>query len=107
VPRNNVLLIGALSLAGALLFSYALGTELLNYGALLAFMGVNLACIVHAVRQRRADLWRWVLPSAAGLLTCLLLWMNLSPLALTVGTVWALSGIALWLVRRRSATLPA
>ncbi|GAA3757462.1 APC family permease [Terriglobus aquaticus] len=107
VPRNNVLLIGALSLAGALLFSYALGTELLNYGALLAFMGVNLACIIHAVRQRRADLWRWVLPSAAGLLTCLLLWINLSPLALTVGTVWALSGIALWLVRGRSTTLPA
>lgn len=107
VPRNNVLLIGALSLTGALLFSYALGTELLNYGALLAFMGVNLACIVHARRQRRADLWRWILPSAAGLVTCFLLWINLSPLALTVGTVWALSGVALWLARRRFTTLPA
>ena len=107
VPRNNVLLIGAISLAGALLFSYALGTELLNYGALLAFMGVNLACILHAVRQRRQDLWRWVIPSAFGLLTCFLLWLNLSPLALTVGTVWAISGVVLWLVRRRYTRLAA
>ncbi|MGI4853184.1 MAG: APC family permease [Janthinobacterium lividum] len=106
VPRNNVLLIGALSLAGALLFSYALGTELLNYGALLAFMGVNLACIMHAARQRGPQMWRWILPSAAGMVTCFLLWLNLSALALTVGTVWALSGVALWLVRRRFTKLP-
>jgi len=38
IPRNNVLLIGAICLAGAMVFSYQLGTELLNYGALLAFM---------------------------------------------------------------------
>lgn len=105
VPRNNVVLIGVISLGGALLFSYTLGTELLNYGALLAFLGVNLACIVHAVRHRPAKQWRWIVPSLIGLLTCLLLWLNLSPLALIVGTVWAFSGVALWLARRRFTTV--
>ncbi len=105
VPRNNVLFVGAVSLAGALVFSYTLGTELLNYGALLAFLGVNLACIVHAARYRPTNPWRWIVPSFIGLLTCLLLWLNLSPLALTVGTVWAIFGVGLWFARRRFTTV--
>src|SRR6266480_3629350 len=48
VPRNNVFFVGTIALAGALLvtrgiFSYGLGAEMLNFGALIAFMGVNLA----------------------------------------------------------------
>jgi amino acid transporter len=51
VPRNNVLFVGAIALLGALLvaanlFSYGLGAEMLNFGALIAFMGVNLAAFV-------------------------------------------------------------
>lgn len=51
VPRNNVLFVGAIALAGALLvsfglFSYGLGAEMLNFGALIAFMGVNMAAFV-------------------------------------------------------------
>src|SRR5690349_11291672 len=43
VPRNNVLFVGAVALIGAFIISYALGAEMLNFGALIAFMGVNLA----------------------------------------------------------------
>jgi putrescine importer len=51
VPRNNVFFVGAIALAGALLvsiglFSYGLGAEMLNFGALIAFMGVNVAAFV-------------------------------------------------------------
>jgi putrescine importer len=51
VPRNNVFFVGAIALAGALLvtvnlFSYGLGAEMLNFGALIAFMGVNLAAFI-------------------------------------------------------------
>jgi len=51
VPRNNVVFVGAIALAGALLvtfglFSYGLGAEMLNFGALIAFMGVNMAAFV-------------------------------------------------------------
>src|SRR5690348_7592202 len=41
IPRNNVIFVGGLALAGALLLSYQLGAELLNFGAFIAFMGVN------------------------------------------------------------------
>src|SRR5579862_1112283 len=57
IPRNNVILIGAICLGGALVFSYQLGTELLNYGALLAFMGVNLASMLRGWREGRATQW--------------------------------------------------
>jgi len=58
VPRNNVFFVGAIALAGALLvsvhvghsgaglFSYGLGAEMLTFGALIAFMGVNVAAFV-------------------------------------------------------------
>jgi putrescine importer len=106
IPRNNVLLVGAIALGGALLFSYELGTELLNYGALLAFMGVNLACIARLVRQRGSANWGGIALAACGLLTCLILWMNLGRLALTVGTAWAVVGFILWPLRRRRMRLP-
>jgi amino acid transporter len=106
IPRNNVLLVGVICLAGALFFSFQLGTELLNYGALLAFMGVNLASILRAWRDGRMSQWMPMLLSLGGLFTCLFLWINLGSIARVVGSCWALAGIALWLIRRREIALP-
>jgi amino acid transporter len=106
VPRNNVLLIGAICLAGAMVFSYQLGTELLNYGALLAFMGVNLASMLRGWRHGRMREWLPMLLSLGGMVTCLFLWINLGPLARIAGTAWAAAGIVLWFLRRRYTVLP-
>jgi amino acid transporter len=106
IPRNNVLLIGAVCLAGALVLNYDLGAELLNYGALLAFMGVNLAA---ALRSWRYGGWSQLIPvllSLAGLLTCALLWWNLSRKAWIVGFCWATTGVLLWIARRHFTVLP-
>ncbi len=106
IPRNNVLLIGATCLAGGLIFSYQFGTELLNYGALLAFIGVNLASLVRGWRHGRFAQFFPMLISLGGLLTCFFLWMNLGTVARTVGTIWALVGILFWVARRRFTVLP-
>lgn len=106
IPRNNVLLIGGICLAGGLIFSYQLGTELLNYGALLAFMGVNLASILRGWRQGRLRQLFPMLLSLGGFATCLLLWIHLGVLARIVGTTWALAGILFWVARRRQMVLP-
>lgn len=106
IPRNNVLLVGAICLAGALVFSYQLGTELLNYGALLAFMGVNVASVLRGWRHGRWSQTGPMLLGVGGLATCALLWWNLGPLAKSVGTTWAVVGVLLWIVRRRSTVLP-
>lgn len=107
VPRNNVLLIGAICLAGAMVFSYSLGADLLNFGALLAFMGVNVASMLRGWRYGRWTQWWPMLLSLGGFATCALLWWNLDPLAKIVGSCWAATGILLWLVRRRFTVLPA
>ena len=107
IPRNNVLLIGAICLAGALVFSYERGAELLNYGALLAFMGVNAASMLRSWREQRMGQAIPILLSLLGLLTCFFLWINLGKLALEAGSAWAITGIVLWIIRRRYITLPA
>lgn len=102
IPRNNVLLIGAIVLCGALAMSYEIGAELLNYGALLAFMGVNLASAV--LGWRTGKQWFPILLSLCGCVVCFFLWLNLGPLAKTVGSIWAVIGIVLWILRRRKMT---
>ena len=47
IPRNNVLLVGAVTLLGVFLLTYERGAELLNFGAFIAFMGVNAAALLH------------------------------------------------------------
>jgi putrescine importer len=101
IPRNNVVLVGLLALTGALFISYGLGAQILNFGALVAYMGVNAAAFVRyyvrAYRRRMRDLW----PPLVGFLTCLLLWLNLSRPAKVVGLTWLAIGIAFGAWRTR------
>jgi len=107
IPRNNVILIGGICLAGAMVFSYSLGADLLNFGALLAFMGVNLASMLRGWRHGGWTQWWPMLLSLGGFATCGVLWWNLDPKAKIVGSCWAITGILLWVVRRRFTVLPA
>ena len=94
IPRNNVVFVGAASLLGAFLLDYDLGAQMLNFGALIAFMGVNAAALVrYYVREPRKQL-RNLLPPALGFAICLLLWLNLSRTAQIAGAVWMAAGIA-------------
>lgn len=99
IPRNNVLLIGVVCLIGALLLSYSLGADLLNFGALLAFMGVNLSSALRAWRHPQNRTLP-LLSSSIGFATCSFLWWNLDPKAKIVGSVWSGLGLALYYLRR-------
>src|SRR5438445_2919224 len=102
IPRNNVLFVGALALAGAFLLpavagvatGYELGANLLNFGALIAFMGVNAAAFVrYYVRAQEKKLGNLV-PPILGFFICFLLWWNLSTKARVFGALWMAVGIA-------------
>jgi len=94
IPRNNVVFVGAVSLIGAFLLDYDLGAQMLNFGALIAFMGVNLAALVrYYVREEQKRL-RNLLPPVLGFAVCLLLWLNLSRTAQIAGGAWMAAGIA-------------
>ncbi len=107
IPRNNVVLIGAICLAGALIFSYQLGAELLNFGALLAFMGVNISSVVLGWRQGRASQWVPILLGLLGFAICAFIWLNLSRPALIAGAAWALVGVIFWVLYGRRSKVSA
>jgi putrescine importer len=101
IPRNNVILVGVIALCGAFLISYGLGAEILNFGALFAYMGVNAAALArYYVRNTERRLRDLYLP-AAGFITCLLLWLNLSNAAKVVGASWMLVGVIVGALRTR------
>jgi amino acid transporter len=92
IPRNNVIFVGCIALAGAFLISYSLGAEMLNFGALIAFIGVNVASLLHYyVRSQEKKLWNLV-PPLIGAAICFVLWLNLSRLAFIAGTLWVAVG---------------
>src|SRR5246500_3922598 len=71
VPRNNVFFVGAIALAGAFALTYDLGAEMLNFGALIAFMGVNLAAFLrYFVRAQEKKLTNFF-PPLLGFLICM------------------------------------
>jgi putrescine importer len=76
------------------LFSYGLGAEMLNFGALIAFMGVNAAAFVRYYLRSEEKKMTNLIPPVAGFFICLLLWLNLSSPAKIAGTVWMVVGIA-------------
>jgi putrescine importer len=94
VPRNNVVFIGVIVLVGSFFLTFEKGIELLNYGALIAFMGVNASAFMHYfVRQEEKKVTNFALPTL-GFFVCLGLWWNLSVPAKIVGTIWMAAGIA-------------
>ena len=101
IPRNNVLFVGALALAGAYILSFERAAELLNFGALLAFMGVNASAFVRYHLRTSQKTWSGFVSPIAGFVVCLLLWLNLSRPAKIAGSLWMVLGIAYGAVRTR------
>ena len=94
VPRNNVVFVGAVSLAGAFVMDYDLGAQMLNFGALIAFMGVNAAAFMRYYVRAREKQLRNLIPPLLGFAVCLLLWLSLSRTAQIAGSIWMAAGIA-------------
>jgi amino acid transporter len=101
IPRNNVLFVGLLALAGTTMLTFERAAELLNFGALLAFMGVNAASFFrYFLRERQKTISNFLVP-VLGFTICLLLWLNLSRPAKIAGAIWMLVGIGYGAVRTR------
>jgi amino acid transporter len=102
VPSNNILLLGVLMLTGALTLNavmgydraFAQGCEMLNFGALIAFMGVNTSAFIHYfARAPRRTALNFVLP-LCGFVICAYLWWSLGHVAKIAGMIWLATGLA-------------
>lgn len=95
-PVYSILLVGIFAFVGAILLNYERAAELINFGAFLAFMGVNAAVVrqFYFLRSRanRRLLTDALLP-AAGFIFCLIIWLNLPATAKLLGAVWFAAGL--------------
>ncbi|MGV8091083.1 MAG: hypothetical protein AB2L24_04375 [Mangrovibacterium sp.] len=94
-PAFNILIIGILSLIGALLLNYQKTAVLINFAALVAFMGVNVAAIrqlyFKSPKNQRNFLTDFMVP-AAGFIFCLWIWINLPHSPKILGGIWLTIG---------------
>ena len=109
-PTYNILLIGAVAYFGALGLNYIGNAyehagELLNFGAFLAFMGVNLSVFWHFTilgrKERRPQLFADTILPLLGFAFCGLIWLNLNIIAKVAGGVWFLVGLTYLAVSTR------
>jgi len=98
VPSNNIILVGAIALVGAFVLDYDqrgydLGAQLLNFGALFGFMGVNLSALIHYFIRGRDRRLRHLIAPVLGFVVCLYLWASLAWITLTIGACWLALGV--------------
>jgi amino acid transporter len=97
IPSNNILLVGSIALIGAFVLDYDqrgydLGAQLLNFGALFGFMGVNVSALTHYFIRGRDRRLRHLIPPVLGFLVCFYLWISLAWVTLIIGLGWLVFG---------------
>jgi len=104
-PARNIVLVGIFAFAGALAIPFEVACDLLNFGAFLGFMGVNLATLwnhyITPPASHRRRLFRDAVLPIAGFLLCFLIWLGLPHLSKVVGGIWLSIGIIFCAVRTR------
>jgi amino acid transporter len=91
-PTRSIYLMAGVTLGLAMLMGFPLAVELLNFGAFVGFILVNVSVICHyffRLRRRRgmSSLANFVFPGL-GALVCAYVWMSLTTLAKLVGFAW-------------------
>jgi putrescine importer len=78
---------------------------MLNFGAFLAFMGVNFSCFTHfywrAPKGHKRHLLKDAVVPLGGTLFCLWIWCNLSRPALIRGAIWIGAGFLYAAIKTR------
>jgi putrescine importer len=101
IPRNNVLFIGAVTLAGGFLLNFQLAAEMLNFGAFIAFMGVNLSVFFHFFIKEKSRKFINIVPPLFGFMFCLLIWLNLRIQAQIAGSIWISAGLIFGFIKTK------
>jgi amino acid transporter len=101
IPHYNVLLLGLITLIGCFVLTFDRGAELLNFGAFIAFMGVNLAALLHYGFRSKEKVILPIAMPLLGFLVCGFIWLNLARMAQLLGTAWIGVGLLVYFLMRR------
>lgn len=109
-PVYNIWLTGGICVAGALVMSYQVGAELVNFGAFIAFIGVNFSVIaryyLRGERRGFGSVLKNLIPPLTGAFVCAYIWWSLRTPAKLVGFCWLAVGLLYYLWRTRFFTRP-
>jgi amino acid transporter len=95
-PVYSVMLMGAIAAAGALAVNLDQAADMVNFGACLGFMAVNLSVpgyYFRAGRRGASGVCRDLIFPGLGFVVCLLIWLSISAPAMTLGAVWTAAGL--------------
>jgi amino acid transporter len=96
-PNYNILIIGVIAMIGAYTLSFEESARLINFGAFLAFMGVNIASLNNFYfKSKKKSIRSFLLnfiPAFLGSLFSLIIWINLPLKTFIIGGIWLLIGI--------------
>ncbi len=87
-----MIFVGGLAVVGAFALTYQLAAEMLNFGAFIAFMGVNAAAFRRYFLRGERTVWNCLAP-LAGLAICFYLWLHLRTPAKIAGCAWLAAGV--------------
>ena len=107
-PTFNIVLVSIIGWIGSLLLNLEHAGELLNFGAFLSFMGVNLAAARQCYFVQEKSKRRLVLDALVplvGFLFCLAIWLSLPIIAKLVGGIWFAIGMVYYATRSRAILL--
>ena len=109
-PSYNVIIAGALAYIGTLTMGWERSVEILNFGALMAFMGVNLAAVRYfgfspEVKNKR-KLFLDVIVPTLGFLFCLVIFLGLQNSTLLAGAIWVGVGALYVLLKTKAMGQP-
>lgn len=108
-PTRNIWLIGIIAFAGSLVMHFELTADILNFGAFLGFMGVNVAAIRQFYfakeRKKERNFLRDAAVPALGFLFCLGIWWGLPKPAKIAGGLWFAIGFIYDAIRSRGFRL--
>ena len=97
-PTFNLWIISLIAFGGALVLDFEKSGELINFGAFLAFMGVNAATfwqfMVIGQKGRKRKLLADAVIPLTGFLFCAWIWWGLENAAKIIGGVWFVLGLA-------------
>ena len=105
-PSYNVLIAGGMAYLGTLTLGWERSVEILNFGALMAFMAVNLAAVRYfgfspELAGKRKLFLDIIVPSL-GFVFCLVIFLGLQSSTLLIGAIWVVAGAAYVLLKTKA-----